>query len=297
MRLIDLLKEWFGIDGNTAATIVITLSIFILGYVVNGINNAVSVFIKRRNYRKIFSDVIETVASNIGLQSKMFHKSSENVNIMNPDDYVVKTITITHLDNVDKLDFKDIYNAHFSGIENIFNKKKLKAFNKVFGRLSLIKGIEGRLASQMSSFDERFHEHEQQWNEFIEKLRQLTDAITAATNGVNAPQAVANYLEGMDRIILRWQQMPNRKEYSVVKEHYVDRLLAHNRDHQDLRFQGNPMLGMNTLLLNAAHYYDNMEKTLQVYSESLNDYYHLYRGTKRIIDKAMKIMNSSYGND
>lgn len=292
MQLIDFLKELFGIDGNTAATLVITLSVFILGYIVNGLNNLMVGYIKRRNYRKIFNDIVGTIANNIGLQANMFQSSASNVNIKNLGDYHVKIITITHLDNVDKLDFKDIYNAYFSGIENVFSKKKLKAFNKVFGRLSLIKGIEMKLASEMNTFDTKFHEHELRYNESIEQLRQFTDSISAATNGTTLPTPVANYLEGMDRIIYRWQLLPNRVEYSVVKENYIDPMLAHNRAFQDLRFQGaNPILSMNTILLNAAHHYNNMEKTLQVYSDNLKNYHYLYRAAKRITDKAMKILN------
>jgi hypothetical protein len=147
----------------------------------------ISKFRQRRNYRKIFSDIIETIVKNLFLQAKMFNSSSRILDIKNPDDVRIKTITITHLDNVDKVDFKDIYNSFFSGLENMFGRKRLKAFNKIFGRLSLIKGIESKLRDELSYFDGRFHDNELKFNVAINEVRKFTDMLSNQINGTQLP--------------------------------------------------------------------------------------------------------------
>lgn len=287
---MQTLKCLFGIDDNTAATIIITLSIFILGYVVNGVNNLIVAYIRRRNYRRIFSDIMETVAREIGRQSEMFLTSAASFNIENSGDYIVKTITITHMDNIDKLDFKDVYNAHFTGVENLFVGLKLKAFNKTYNNISLVKGIEDKLAQRVNFFNGKLDEYQSKWDEHLGLLRQLLDNIVVEQNGQQLPREVADYFEGMDRIVRAWQLLPNRLEYSIMKRQFIDRLLNHNREHQALRFQGNPILQMNTLLLNVAHDYENLAKTLQVYSDEFTHNYYLYRVSHRVINKAIKFL-------
>jgi hypothetical protein len=294
VSLSKLLENTFGIDANTAATIIITVTIFVLGYVIAAINSSFSTYLKRRNYRRIFSDIMNSVVISIGKQADSLSKSATKVHIKNFDDYVVTTVNITHLDNIDKLEFPDVYNGFLTGPENIFNNKKLKAFNKVFSHLSLIKDIESRLHSSMTEFNSILREHAKLWDESVDKLRQVIDATQTATNGTTLPAALVNYLQGVDTIILAWQQLPNRTEYSIVKEEYIDKLLTHNQANQNIAYQGNIILSMNTFLLDAGHHYDNMEKTLVVYSQKLKSTSDLYRSAKRMINKAMSVLSNSY---
>jgi hypothetical protein len=291
--IINYLVESLGIDKNTSATIVLTLLIFILGYCISWLNTAISNYKLRRNYRRIFNDVITSISQNIQFQSKLFHEAHRIANIETIGNYNFKKGTITHLDSIDKLEFRDVYNSYLTGVENIcLSKKKLKSFNKIYGRISLLKTIDSNLFSETDRMNDRYHESEQKWHESIDEMRQITDALHVQLNGQHFSERFSQYIEGMDRIILAWQQLENRTKTTNVKRHFVDRLLEHNRLFQNQRFQGDSIiLQTNTVLLNAQHHFDNMVGTLEVLSNSFLSYHRTFRATKKILDVSMKILN------
>jgi hypothetical protein len=285
---VDYIAQAFNIDSNTSATLVITLSIFILGYLLNWINNIIVGLRTRRNYRKLFQAITDSIIYSIDLQSKNFVKAAKTLNINHQNDYFLQTVTITHLDNVDRLDFKLVYDSYFLGLENLFSERKLKAFNKSFGRLALIKNTEERIPQELSSFIQKFNEHENKWNEAAEQIRQFYDNLHRQVDGGTFPARVADYLTRMDRTIFRWQNLDGRTEYSILHNELINPLLTLNREFQDIGLT----LNFNSLLLNASHHFDNMEKTLNVYNEIFRNHSLTYRAANRILKKSISILKT-----
>ena len=162
--------------------------------------------------------------------------------------------------------------------------RKLKAFNKVFANLSLLKDLEARYPSQLEKFLLTYHEHEVKWNESLEQMRQFFDNVRSNVNGQVLPAPIANYCQQMDQIVLHWQNDPQRLNPNVVVGQLIQPLIQLNRANAQIPLT----LPYNTILLNAEHHFDNMSKTISFYRDVFLRYGQTYRKVSKILTVCIK---------
>lgn len=207
-EIIDCIKDTFGIDNNTTATILITISVFLIGLIFQALYHIIVNIIKRSRYRSMFIHLLEEISKSSYKQGEFFKDFAKTLDIKYVGHFNLNTATLSYLSTYEKLDFEILYSAFFHGIENLFSRRKLKAFAKAHTALSKTVGIENKYPEDLKNFITKFNGYEDKWNDSIEMVRQGFEGIFAQIK--QTPQIVQNSLEArffteMDKIIYGWQ--------------------------------------------------------------------------------------------
>ena len=286
-NFIEYINNLFGIDNQTSATIIITLSVFILGFLMTGLFNSIKTEIKRNSTRKFFKDLLREIARTADKQSRYFQDFSKILNIEHEGQFVLKSTPINLLDNIQKLSLENISDACHNGIRNPFtNKIRRKAFNKIWLHISSLAFWEERQVYELEKFINKFNEHENKRNEELENWRKISDQMMHPTNTQSIPAQAKPYYEEYDRIVYKWQTEGQITHYKKVQDELVDPLRELNRKYKDLPYT----LLLNSPLLGVTNSYNNLKTTLDVYSNQYRSQYITYKAASRVISKSIKII-------
>ncbi len=287
--VINYIKETFNTDNNTAATIFITLFVFITGFLLNELRKWVSKLLEYRNYKKLFKDIIQEISRTTQNQSEYFKEFYPQLTIKYRQVYHLKSRTITHLESFDKLHLPLLHASYFHWWINICGKFRRKAFNMVINSIALLNELEYSYPNEMEKFMNIYNKYEDIWNENVNLLRQIHDEIISDTQGKSVQGEYNEYLKDMDLLWVKWQKNENRVNYDVLKETLLIPLLELNRDHPKIK------IGtiMNNYILMALNSYDNMIAWLKVNQKKFQILSFNYRAISIKTRTAIKILNTN----
>lgn len=291
MCIQEKLIEWFNIDPNTSATIIISLSVFIVGFLFQQLFQSISFYIQRKRTRNIFEIVVKKFIEQVNVQSKVYSKSAKTFVFDRDTSFQFRKATIFTSQSVNQIGYQNIYNAYFSGFENLikFNKTlKLKAFNKIWSCIISVDFWLDKSFKGVDMFPSKYNGFNDNRAEALENYRKFLDPLMASFDGKEIPKGVAIYISEIDRINIEWQKSRNRLRPDKIHRKLILPLRIYNRKNI------NPIsVEMNSFLLDATRHYINqsyilkMEKLQQeTYSKSFNFY-------SKISSKAIDILTGS----
>jgi len=285
---IEFINSTFNIDNNTSATIVITLTVFLLGFIISWLKNSIKSLLKRNRIKKIFLDLLKEITETASKQSAFFKDFYESLYIENEDKaFRLKRIPINHLENIQKLNINSVYEAFFSGIENIFNKDtKRKAFNKCWLHINSLNYWEYRYPEEIQSFISKFNVYEEKRNDALEKWRVVSQEIFHQATKGEIPKELAEYISRYDKIVYDWQTNGMNTHYYIVQNELIYPLISLNREYKQFHF----VLLITNILLEVTNYYEDLVNTINFYREGFKIYYHTYRSSSKVLEKALKIL-------
>lgn len=279
--IIDIFK----IDENTSATIIITIIVLLIGFLITWFVKIFNNFFIRRNNRKVFNNIITSISKSAEKQAQNFFISLECFNIKYADNFIIKIEAITHLETFANIDFNNIYIALLNGFENFFNKKKKRKYlNKAFSYIYSLKKIDDRYQKDLRDFIIKYNEYEDKRNESIEKFRILADNLFQSLNGRKLSDIDSPYFKKLDNIIFEWQKLNNRTHLYISQKGLIEKCRNLNKDYPSIPI----ILKFNDYLLNATHQYDNIINILNVYKNLYKSYYHLYRNSSKVLKICMR---------
>lgn len=152
--MFDYLKGLFGIDANTLATIVITIGVFLLGYLFNHLNNVLVAHSERRVLRKIIITSLAGLIREVDNQSKAFAAIESDLSIDNKETFQLVTVTMGSLKVFQSIGYEKMYRCFFSGFENTFRKsnKRLEAFASFWNILETLGQIDANMQQDYKDF-------------------------------------------------------------------------------------------------------------------------------------------------
>ena len=129
------IEDFYGIDANTSATILITLIVFGIGVLATWISKRIKDSIDRVNYRKSLNHIIYNCALSCQIISCKFSENSNNSGYVHGNNYVIPILTSNAIDYLGKIDLQILINNYLVGC-----KKELKsdAIAKFYGTLGII---------------------------------------------------------------------------------------------------------------------------------------------------------------
>lgn len=277
--LQDWMNNVFGINNETSAPIIITVSIFIFSYLIKWISDSFRKLVRRENIRRITFNSINAISKSIEKQANNFTEYSSNLNVQNTDQvFGLKREEIQESEIFEKLDYVILYNSFFTGIENWFkdDKNRLKLFSKMMAIVNSFRETEIRYPKQIDEFLQRFNNYENKRNEIVENFRRHYDSIIASTDGQKVPRLIGDYLVSMDSVGVVWQQKQHRTHYYVMNEYYINPLIEISREVVNRKLDMSDPVNISlkrlaqenlNYLLGASHQYENLKTTLENYSD------------------------------
>lgn len=288
--LTNFLENTFSIDDNTSATIIITLTVFILGYIIMGLAKSISAYINRIKYRNLFKEMINEIARCAEIQSDNINKLIGTINIANNGYFNLKKQNINLLNNFNQISFESFYGAYFKGIENLFNRKKIIYFNKTFGIIDALTKNEIQILIELDKCVNNFNKHADNWNDSTEKVKLSIEDMNLYLDGQDVPIYVAEFFQQIDKLISDWQKFENPTRYDIVYNNLIKPIikLYNENKHVDLVKISKSLLDR---LMDSEYNYQSMCKSLEFYRELFSNFESRYKQTSEILLENNNILN------
>jgi len=170
------IESVFHVQPQTSAPIIITLFVFIVGFLINWLSKSVSKYLERKSNRKLFIDSLNALIDSVEKQSTSFKETISNLDITNDTVWVYQRAEFYLIPALREMGYRSAFMTYFTGIENItwFKDKKYKGrkrrcFNKTWENVSLLEFWTERIFDDFNRFNKMYNEYLDQWSETIDK--------------------------------------------------------------------------------------------------------------------------------
>ncbi|WP_113639462.1 hypothetical protein [Nubsella zeaxanthinifaciens] len=153
---IEWLSKYLGIEKNPTATIIVSLSVFVLGITVNEVLKVIGRFRERRAIR-------ELVRRNYLIFKKYLYDQSSSLKLYgsfitlegSAPNFSLYVRPCSALDNFKEISYSSSFKAFFTGFENIRLKgriKRIQAFDNLYNSLSIVKSEHEKMFPILAGF-------------------------------------------------------------------------------------------------------------------------------------------------
>lgn len=286
--LQKILNDLLGIDNNTSATIIITLIIFGIGLIFTQISKSIGSYIQRKRVKRICSINFESLEIGIKKESKAYQNLIESLRFENKHGWDFSQVHITSLDALREFGYINIYNAYFTGVENIFSRKiKLKAFQKFWSTLVIIplwqKTMKSFINDQLKNYNE--------WNgkriDSLMAFNKLCDSyIYQFAEKLIDDINLKTYILELDNIRVNLQNQADFTNPETIENILVQPVLKLNRNTKNIEI----IHEFNKFLLSTSLGYRNMKQILETSQNQTLSFYHDFRGREKLIRLVRRIL-------
>ncbi|MES2266374.1 MAG: hypothetical protein V4520_06425 [Bacteroidota bacterium] len=159
-------NQLFGIQSQTSAPIIISLSIFIIGLAFAEISKSIGRVRKRNTTKKIFFLNLNNLTLQVSDQAKAYVRQSQLQDLqydLSGNQYSLPTAVFYSVGIIKQIGYDDLYKAFFTGTKNTFFKKKsfknrIKAFNDLWGVIENVVTWQEITHSQWGNLMQHFNE-------------------------------------------------------------------------------------------------------------------------------------------
>ncbi len=271
-----IIQEYFNINGQTAATILISLTVFISGFILNGLVKALAAFSNRRGNRKIFSTALNSLNDSIPRVEIALEETLASIRIDSNELWEINQPTFYQVSIFREMGYKDIFKAYFTGIENSFyfmckanrNKKRREALNTLYKNISQLEAWSTTDFLNFSQIFVKYNQFGDARNEAVEKLRIYWEDLTVK---LNRQDVLHNqYLDRFFLILKYYKSIPTNERVNPYTTHrkLVLPIRILNKKYAkyiDLRT-------FTDLALQASHHYVDMERYIRAIKIQIQEF-------------------------
>lgn len=286
--ILEHIQQVFGINVDTAATIIITLIVFITGQLLLYITNFIKRFFERRSIKKLFIKVLEAAIRTIRKQEESYIGVINNMTFENLPNLTQKRSEFYHLDLLKELSYPKIHSSFFSGLGNILRTKanlKSKAFVKSWEVMNGLDFWTQQGYDQINFYADKYNEHDKLRSNAMKGLRQYVDKMALAVDGKKVDKLTHEYLTAFYETDTEWKKTMDRRPH-VVHRKLVLPMRILNRKYRNLSVTQD----LNNYLLEATFQYECMSKALKKGRDQYNIYARNSRYFYRSLEKVIKIL-------
>jgi len=252
----------FKIGGDTLFTILVTIAIFFLGIIFQGLWHAITAYLNRRKVRRMFAFVLKEFIVDTEKQSQNLRKNADQFTFENRNEYNILNTNITSSKMFKDIGFKYIYEAFFVGLEYYLSFGNRSEYHEKY--MLLIKNIidveywhEKLMIDTFKAIDS-FNKHHDFRNNALESFRQKVDNVAHDLIHSKVTKEFKEYIEGVDDIYCKWQAEAGGTAPHIANDVLVQPLLEHNRKHPEIRLA----IQLNDDLLLACAHFKNQKNVL-----------------------------------
>jgi hypothetical protein len=276
------------IDGNTSATIIITLIVFGIGQFFIVVASLYKGFVARANIRRMFRTILAEAAKMCRKQANVYSKASDMFRDKNNKIFEIRRSEFYQLELTNQIGFDKTYEAIFSGFENFivnlfFKKRRLKIFIKTWEFLNLIEYWEQVAFNDANSTVDSYNKYNQDRNAAVWNYQQAIESLLLQFQLKGAPgEVAAAYAEDIDAVHLAWQKLPNRTQLTTIHRNLILPARIVNRQYIKAVEFIHPI---NSHLLNASHHYENIHQLFK----AKQDQFHIYSSSFKYYSNGIRI--------
>ncbi|MFT4526026.1 MAG: hypothetical protein ACI85F_002188 [Bacteroidia bacterium] len=289
-ELQTLIRSYFNIDTGTSATILITLTVFILGFLIQWIARQIEKYLNRKNQRRNFNRTTEVLSKQIRKQAEGYFRSTETVRIDKKEEFYFAAVTLYPVRLFEDIGYQECYTAFFTGPENLygaFKSRKIKPFNKIWETIYAVDKWHEKTLVQFEGFVVKYNELNDLRNLPVNSHRKFIDGLIPEKARIQSDPSLKNYFNEVGKIHVNWQNQLERRRPDIVHRKLVLPLRILNRKYPDLAMARK----MNDNLIPASSAYENQWRHLKVYRKQLFLYFVMFKGNSILLRKCLSSIN------
>jgi hypothetical protein len=286
----EFIEKLFNIGHDASATIIITILVFVLGYIITGIGRIISNFIRRAAVRKLFLENIKSLNVSIREQERIYKVMADAFYIHKDPSWDTFKVELFQIAVFKEISYKETFQAFFTGIENVFScKKKIKrkAFNKLWENVASAELWTNKAFNDFTPTLEKYNSYDTARAEAITTMRKAWEkAFSAGAKGQLPPNELEYYTK-MGEITLDYKIIPTQER---TKPFVTHRKLVLRMRILSKKYAPISNRDLNDAAMEASYQYANMRNILNVVREQYLIYKHLLRSVHKTNDTIISIL-------
>ena len=292
----EFIEKLFNISHDASASLIITLSTFILGYLITAVVFVVTRYLERKSNRKIFLDNLKSLNKSSKRQQTAFLDTVKSLDIVTNLLWEYSKVEFFQIPVFREMSYKDSFKSFFFGFENqltFWRNKKLKrrAYNKTWENLNNIQFWSDRALNEFYPALDKYNQHGERRNMALNQLRQMWEHLFLIAK--NEPQRFSQdefkYLKQLDKIIATYQKVPTNHRVLpfTTQRKLILPIRILNKKYQTL-----PLVReLNDKAYEVSTYYNEMELLIRHTRIQYKEYYYAFRRIQKTNEIIVKILS------
>lgn len=294
-----IIERFFTISHDASASLIITLSTFILGYLITGLVFIINRYFERKSNRKIFIQNLESLDKSLKRQQRAFIDTIKSFDIVKNSPWEYSKVHFFQVTVFKEMSYKESFKSFFLGFENQLsvctNKTiKRKAYNKTWENLNNIQFWSEKAFNDFNPLLDKYNQHGDRRNVAINQLRQMWEHLfqDCKVEREKFTDEEYEYLRKLDKIIGVFQNIPTDQR---IKPYTTHRYLVLPIRILNKKYQLTPFIRkLNDITLEASKHYREMELLLRQTRIQYQEYFHLFRAIQKINEMTIKILSLKF---
>lgn len=289
---IEKVRNTFDVDPNTFATIVITISIFIIGYILNFIADLIKSHVERKNTKRIFRIAIEKHIRDIRKQERAFDKTLDSLTFENRSNFKFVYHVMASKDLFWNFGFQKTYEAYFSGPGNLFRCKKIKklsAFNNIWNSIESNSYWHKQFESRHDEFIMHYNLSNEKRNDAIDGYRKYLQEVNSVLEGKTIENELSQYLIRVLKIHSDWTRLQDRTSPPICHRN----LVLKNRILYKKFYMIGQAFKINDYFLDATTHYIDQVNRIKNERQQIDIYRKLFKYNAKLLEVCLLRINTS----
>lgn len=237
LKLISFLNQTFGTGKDTTATILVTIFTFSTGILITIIFKAIEGYLDRRNHRKLLKLNTMLLMKEMFRQATSYKKFADGLKIETTTP-LFKQISISAVFIFYQLGYKNLYNAFFSGIENVLrfrNRKKRRiAFQNVWSTVEFLTVFHHKSFTEVKEFINLEKAANSLRNQSIGEAYKIINTIRFTFHKEKLPKNLITYCNALEEILINHLKQNDNTNAKVVNDFVILPILELNNKDIDV---------------------------------------------------------------
>lgn len=288
----DFLNHVLRIKSDVSAPIIISLLIFIVGFLINALVRNIITYNQRSTIRKMFILNLTAMIADLNKQCQNFDELVKQLIFKDSNNFILKDTHLFQIILLQEIGYKKSYKAFFTGFENVIFKcfkktKRINAFLSIWESIEFVKKWQNKPQDDSKEFVKYYNANNQKRNKALSDYMQIMEPfLLEAPHKIDLSDALKYYATEIDSIRLNWQKTPNRINPFKVHRKLVLPVRILNRKLDDVQV----VYRTTRPLLEASQAYAEMAAALKVYREIFKDYSTAFGNRAINIGAAIKVI-------
>ncbi|WP_422355318.1 hypothetical protein [Roseivirga pacifica] len=275
-ELFEYIENITGMSKDAAAPMLIAIGIFLLGEIFKYGGRSIREWKVRKNYRKIFKELILSVAADTQSQGSGFKDFTDSLTLDNQGNFSLKQVTVGHLKTFLEIPFSQFYGAYFEGIGP--KEIELKYLNDTYKHMRSLADIENSINDIKSNFQNKYSQYESKWDNDTTYLAAMLEEVLTNRDYIIS---FREHIVELDRIYSRYQNRENRFNANVIVNFLVDPIHNFLSNQPTMPFT----LALLRLCNNVTHNRDNLNAFFEANKSEFMVYHSIYSEAYRHFSK------------
>lgn len=206
-------NTFWGISIDTIFTVLTTLLIFILGYIITKKIERGKERKRLKELEEYFIKSIELLLTPIEKQKKSFLSFANILKEEKEQHFIIEDVADLRFEQIKNIDNKDLFSIF---IKKISDKRNFKAelFSKLMTSLNYIETVKSNLKSDINDFFKRNESYKNNYKKNIKKINSILDEIINQKRKEDASPKNYPFLLKINNIRTNWINSPRNQPYT-----------------------------------------------------------------------------------